>query len=168
MFKPAIPLMGLLIIALFSTASMCNKADDAPPEFTSLIGKWQLNHFTFEAVKQDGEVISSLNEFKKNGNQLFWEFFDNGLLHATDESNTPIEANWELKVERLDGLNIDRGQLTLTGSYADQLKAALELDAMVYFIETSTEANSMSLAVDASKTSTVYSKVTITYVYQKI
>lgn len=167
MFKPAIQLLGILVIALFSTASMCNKADDTPSEFTSLIGKWQLNFFTIEAVKLNGEPFFFLDEYKKNGNVLFWEFFDNGTMQAT-ENNTSLESNWELKVERLVGLNIDKGLLTLTGSYADQVKTALELDALVYFIETSTEANSMNLAVEPKNLSDFYSKVTITYTYQKI
>jgi len=168
MFKPIIHILGVLMIALLSTSSMCKKEDDAPaPEFTSLIGKWQLIHYTIEGVKLNGEEFFILDEFKKNGNVLFWEFSDNGTMKAT-ENNTSLESNWELNVERIVGSNIDKGKLTLTGSYAEHVKTVLELDALVYFIETSTEANSMNVAVEPKNSSDFYSKVTITYNFQKI
>ena len=159
----------IFALLLFCTLGACQeeKSNSPAPEFTSLIGKWQLIYYTIDAVKLNGEAFFYLDEYKKNGNVLFWEFFDNGTMKAT-ENNTSVGSNWELKVERLVGSNIDRGQLTLTGSYAEQVKTALELDALVYFIETSTEANTMNLAVEPKNLSGIYSTVTITYTYQKI
>lgn len=168
MFKPVIQILALLMIALFTTSSMCQKEEDAAPEYTSLIGKWQLNYFTIEAVKLNGEEVFILDEYKKNGNLLFWEFFDNGIMKASEAGSAPVASNWELKVERLVGLNIDKGQLILTGSYAEQVKTALELDELVYFIETSNESGTMNLLVYPNNLSSIYSKVTITYTYQKI
>ena len=168
MFKPVIPLLGLLMIALFTKSSRCQKEDDVAPEFTSLIGKWQLLHYTIEGVRLNGEEVFILDEFKKNGNVLFWEFFDNGVMRASEAGSTPADANWELKVEQLVGLNINKGQLILTGSYAEQVKTALELDELVYFIETSSETGTMNLLVHPNNLSAIYSSVSIAYVYEKI
>lgn len=168
MFKPAIPLMGLLIIALFSTASMC-KADDATPPSPSLIGKWQLTHTIIEATKLNGDPFYFLDK-AITGSDVFWEFFDNGIMKASEAGST-VESNWELKVERLtpDGLGIDKGKLTLTGSYADQVKTALELDALVYSIERSGGAdNIMTLFVEPKNLSSIYSEVTFAYTYVRI
>ncbi len=167
MFKPAIQLLGILVIALFSTASMCNKAEDTPSDFPSIIGKWKLIYSTIDAVKLDGEPFYFLDTVG-NGSPVYWEFFDNGIMKAT-EDNTAVESNWELKVERItpNGLGIDKGQLILTGSYADQVKTALELDALVYSIETSSISNGMDLSVSPKNLSNTFSTVTIRYSYQK-
>ena len=160
---------ALLFLAVITTAATCGKDDeDSTPEFTPLVGQWELLYFTFEATEQDDEVISSLNEFKKNGHSLIWEFFDTGKMVATEENSASVESNWELNVTNLIGHNIDKGTLILTGDYADQVGAALELDELAYSIETSEEAQIMNLAVDASSTSEVYKKVIITYTYHKI
>lgn len=54
------------------------------------------------------------------------------------------------------GLSIDKGALTLTGSYADQVKSALELDALVYSIERSGGSNNiMTLFVETNNLSSI-------------
>ncbi len=166
MFKPAFQLMGLLMIALLSTASMCNKADDAAPPSPSLIGKWKLTHTSIEAIKVNGDPFYFLDSLI-NGSPVYWEFSDNGIMKAT-EGSVAVESNWELKVERPtpDGLGIDKGTLKLTGSYADQVKSALQLDALVYSIErTGGPNNIMTLSVEPNNLSSIYSAVTITYFY---
>lgn len=167
MLKSSFKFMTLLLVGLLSTASRCSKADDVEPEFTSLIGKWELISYSIEAVKLNGEEFNYLEEFKKNGNELFWEFFDHGTMKAT-ENGVTVASNWELNIERLAGKNIDIGQLILTGTYADQLKTALELDELSYHIETFAEANSMNLSIEPRNLSSIYSEVTITYLYQRI
>lgn len=169
MFKSVIQISGLFLISLLSTASMCNKADDPAPPSPSLIGKWKLTHTTIDAIKVDGEPFYFLDTLI-NGNQVYWEFFDNGIMRAT-EGSVSVESNWKLTVERLtsDGLGIDKGKLELTGSYADQVKSALELDALVYSIERSGGSNNiMILFVEPNNLGSIYSEVTFAYSYVKI
>lgn len=172
MYKSIINLLGLLMIALFSTASMCNKEDDTTTPFPTLIGKWQLTQTIIDATKLNGDPFHYLDT-QINGTPVFWEFFANGIMRATEGGSAPVtvESNWELKVERLtpDGLGIDKGTLTLTGSYADQVKSALQLDALVYSIERSGGSNNiMTLFVEPNNLSSIYSEVTIAYMYVKI
>ena len=172
MFKPIIQWTTILSITLFSSASMCSKDDDGPgkdPGFTSLIGKWELLTTASEVTKLNGEELFILEENKKDGNIITWEFFSNGTMKATQNGSTSVNSNWELKVERLAGQNIDKGTLKVTGEMADQVKAALKLDALVYGIETSEEAQTMLLTVDATPGVTgIFSKFIITYTYHKI
>ena len=160
-------LIGILLICC-TLCSCQKKADDTPSDFPSLIGKWKLTYTVIDATELNGQPFYFLDTLG-NGSPVYWEFFDNGIMKAT-EDNTTVESNWELKVERLtpNGLGIDKGQLILTGSYADQVKTALELDALVYSIETSTETKGMNLAVKPKNLSNTFSTVTITYSYQKI
>ena len=170
MLKSFIHLWGILMITLFSTASICNKSDDTQLQSPSLIGKWQLSFTEIDAIKLDGEVFN-FSDPAITGNPVYWEFFDNGIMKASEGNSAPVESNWELKIERLtpDGLGIDKGKLTLTGSYADQVKTALELESLVYSVERSGGSdNFMTLYVKPNNLSSSFSEVTISYLYLKI
>ena len=160
----------IFALLLFCTVGACQKGkNDSPaPESTSLIGKWQLIYYTIKGVKLNGEEVFILDEYKKNGNMLFWEFLDNGVMRASEAGISPAESNWKLNVEELIGMNINKGKLTLTGSHAEQVKTALQLDELVYFIETSSEIGTMNLLVYPNNLSSIYSSVSIAYTYEKI
>jgi len=78
------------------------------------------------------------------------------------------EVRWELKVERLSGQNIDKGELKIIGAEEKNLAQTLgQSGDLTYFIETSSEAKIMSLRVDATKISP-YKKNTLIYTYHKL
>ena len=93
MFKSFIHLLGILMITLISTASICNKADDTQPQSPSLIGKWQLSLSVIDAIKLDGEVFY-FSDPAITGNPVYWEFFDNGIMKASEGGSAPVESNW--------------------------------------------------------------------------
>ncbi len=163
--KNLIPIISIILISFSSI--MCNKAENIEPAYTSLIGKWELISYTIEAVKLNGEEFNYFEDYKKNGNALAWEFFDNGIMKAT-ENNVTVNSNWLLKVERLSGMSIDKGQLILTGQYADQVKTALKLNELSYHIVTTASSNTMHVLIDPANLSSIYSKVTIDYLYQRL
>ena len=129
---------------------------------------YKLIYYTIKGVKLNGEEVFILDEYKKNGNMLFWKFLDNGVMRASEAGISPAESNWKLNVEELIGMNINKGKLTLTGSHAEQVKTALQLDELVYFIETSSEIGTMNLLVYPNNLSSIYSSVSIAYTYEKI
>ena len=94
--KNLIPIISIILISFSSI--MCNKAENIEPVYTSLIGKWELISYTIEAVKLNGEEFNYFEDYKKNGNALAWEFFDNGIMKRSEEHRVGKEcrSRWSL------------------------------------------------------------------------
>ncbi|AXE19795.1 hypothetical protein DR864_19635 [Runella rosea] len=158
----------LSILVLNSGAGCGSKTEDPQPDnFQSLIGKWEAIRFVYEIVKQDGSEIDTGTELKSKGTVIIWEFFSDGRLVATQDGKSR-EVRWELKVKRLNGVNIDVGELKIIGTQEKQLAETLgQSGDLTYAIETSSEVKIMSLRVDATKIGP-YKKNTLIYTYHKL
>ncbi|MEI7582422.1 hypothetical protein [Runella sp.] len=167
--KKLFPYAVLLSILFLNMGAGCSSKTEnpTPDNFQSLIGKWEAIRFVYEIVKQDGSEIATGTELKSKGTIIIWEFFSDGRLVAT-EGGKSREVRWELKVERLSGQNIDKGELKIIGAEEKNLAQTLgQSGDLTYFIETSSEAKIMSLRVDATKISP-YKKNTLIYTYHKL
>lgn len=158
--------MSILVLNL--SAGYGSKTEAAQPDnFQSLIGKWEAIRFVYEIMKQDGSEIATGTELKSKGTVIIWEFFSDGRLVATQDGKSR-EVRWELKVKRLNGVNIDVGELKIIGTQEKQLAETLgQSSDLTYAIETSSEAKIMSLRVDATKIGP-YKQNILIYTYHKL
>lgn len=159
---------GIATIALFfNTAAGCvsNTEDPQPDNFTSLLGKWEAIRARYEITKQDGSEISTGPELKSKGVIIIWEFFKDGRMVATMDGQRR-EVRWELKVTRLNGKDIDVGQLKIIGKEEKELAQSLgQSGDLTYDIEL--KDNTMYLKVDATSQGP-YKKNILVYTYQKL
>lgn len=116
MFKSGILFATLLVMALFTTASMCQKSDDSSneePAYTSLVGYWKLKSGHSYAIDNQGQQIitATLNE-----GVFAHEFFSDGTYKGYDlvGSGPGETGTWKLEVIQLDGLDIEEGVLSIT------------------------------------------------------
>lgn len=173
---------SLLVAALFGNSGAgCsgNKADDPQPDkFQSLIGKWEAIRANYEITEHNGTVKNTGPELKSNGTIIIWEFFSDGRLKATGNTNPgkateSREVRWELNVTRLNGKNIDVGTLTIIGDEERELAKALgQPGDLTYNIEAGIPTGGsnlavMHLSVDATKVGP-YKKNILTYTYHKL
>jgi hypothetical protein len=167
--KKLIAYSVLLTVFIFNSGAGCgSKTDDPQPDnFQSLIGKWEAIRAKYEITKQDGTEISTGPELKANGTVLIWEFFSDGRLKTT-LNGTSREVRWELKVQRLNGKDIDVGELKIIGDEEREFAQSIGQNGdLTYAIETSANSNTMSLRVDATKVSP-YKKNILIYTYHKL
>ncbi|HMQ49476.1 MAG TPA: hypothetical protein PKA00_18510 [Saprospiraceae bacterium] len=142
MLKSGIQLMAILAIAVFSTASMCQKSSDntgdQEPENTSLIGYWKVKSGNTYAINSQGQQI--ITATLKEG-VFAHEFFADGTYKGHDLTGTnPSETGtWKLEVIKLDGLDIKEGILSITTPSSQSIAGQLFVDAdgsMKYSIAT--------------------------------
>ncbi|WP_420151840.1 hypothetical protein [Spirosoma sp.] len=173
---------SLLVAVLFGNSGAgCgskNEDDPKPVHMQTLIGKWEAIRANYEITEHNGTVKNTGPELKSNGTIIIWEFFSDGRLKATGNTNPgrameSREVRWELNVTRLDGKNIDVGTLTIIGD--EERKLAKELGQtgeLTYNIEASNPISGsdfaiMHLSVDATKVGP-YKKNILTYTYHKL
>lgn len=110
----------LLVLAcsfVFSSAFMCTKEDNATaplnPEFTSLIGYWKLKSGTSYGINEKGEKKQTAT--MKEGVAAY-EFFADGtfISHVLVGKPSSEKGTWKLEVKKLDGKDIEEGNLLLT------------------------------------------------------
>ena len=81
------------------------------------------------------------------------QFISDGRLKTTLDG-TSREVRWELKVQRLNGKDIDVGELKIIGDEEREFAQSIgQSGDLTYAIETSANSNTMSLRVDATKVS---------------
>lgn len=174
---------SLLTAVLFGNSGAgcsSNTADDPQPtKFQSLIGKWEAIRFNYEITEQNGTVKNTGTELKSKGTIIIWEFFSDGRLRATGNTNPggaieSREVRWSLVAKKLDGNgDIEEGTLTIIGDEERQLAQTLgqsgDLRYNIATIVKSVQTGNakMYLTVDATKVGT-YKKNILTYFYEKI
>lgn len=168
---------SLLAAVLFGNSGAgCSgeKADDPQPKnFQSLIGKWEIQRFNYEIVKEDGKMMDATTELKSKGTILIWEFFSDGRLRATQDGKSR-EVRWELSVTRLSGQNIETGTLKIIGDEERKLAELFgQTGDLTYNIETLNPSGNnfavMYLIVDATKVGAgAFKKYILTYTYHKL
>ena len=173
---------SLLVAVLFgnSGAGCGNKNEDdpQPAHMQTLIGRWEAIRANYEITEHNGTVKNTGPELKSNGTIIIWEFFSDGRLKATGNTNPgrameSREVRWELNVTRLDGKTIDMGTLKIIGDEERELAKELgQTGDLTYNIEAGIPTGgsnlaTMFLSVDVTKVGP-YKKNILTYTYHKL
>lgn len=164
-------LLGIFI--LNSGAGCSSKTDDPQPDnFTSLLGKWQLQSFAYNFTKQDGTTKIDLVDAKSRNIIVFYEFFNDGRLIITQDGKS-LQGQWNLKVTKLDGKDIQEGStLTVSGpsEWRELAKSLGQSGDLTYEIGTDSPAGKaaiMSLSIDVTSTGP-YKKNILIYTLHKV
>ena len=171
----------LLVAVLFGNSGAgCgskNSDDPQPAHMQTLIGKWEAIRFNYEFTEQNGTIKTTGTELKSKGTIIIWEFFSDGRLKATGNTNPggvteSREVRWELSATRLNGQNIDTGTLKIIGDEERKLAQSLgQAGDLTYTIEAGNPSGNnfaiMYLRVDATKVGP-YKKNILTYTYHKL
>lgn len=162
-------ILGVFIIN--SGAGCSSKADDPQPDnFQSLLGKWQLQGFTYNITKQDGSTKIDKVDAKARGIIVFYEFFSDGRLVLTQDGKT-LNGRWSLNVNQLDGKDIQDGKLTISGAdeWREVAQSLGQSGDLTYEVGTATYANNpvvMNLSIDVTSTGP-YKKNVLIYTFEK-
>ncbi|UFH53770.1 hypothetical protein [Spirosoma sp. KNUC1025] len=174
---------SLLLAVLFGNSGAgCgskNSDDPQPDKFQSLIGKWEAIRFNYEFTEQNGTIKNTGTELKSKGTIIIWEFFSDGRLKVTGNTNNngaieSREVRWSLNVKKVDvNGDINDGTLTIIGDQERQFAQTLgQAGDLTYDIGTIAKSaapdgkTKMYLLVDVTKVGP-YKKNTLTYIYDK-
>lgn len=154
-----------------SLANVLKKAQAKPDNFQSLLGKWQLQNYSWNITKQNGSKTQDLVDAKARNIIVFWDFLPDGRLLVTDEKGNSVEARWRLQVTQLDGQDISSGNLTLSGvPQLNALAASLGKTELTFDVNTEVLPSgkaSMSLLIDATSIGP-YKENILVYLYHKL
>jgi hypothetical protein len=176
MLKSSFKLMTLLLVGLLSTASMCNKDEDATPNdeaYTYLLGYWKLKSGASYAKKEDGTTITTATV---NPGVVAYEFFADGTFTSYDlTGNFPPEGGtWKLEVNALHNGEFDKGTLSITTPSTQSMAGEFVVDAdgsIKYSIEDISNLNDGSKPIFLLGTKKYeaypYAENWATYEYQK-
>lgn len=178
---------SLLAAVLFGNSGAgcgnTNADDPQPAKLQPLVGKWEALNFFYQFTEQDGTVKTSNTELKSKGTVIIWEFFSDGRLKATGNTNPggateSREVRWSLNAKQVDGNgDINDGKLTIIGDEERKLAQLLgQSGDLTYDIGTIVKnqqsgKSRMYLTVDATKTGPsngAYKKIILNYVYEKM
>lgn len=134
MLKTICTSTALLVLFLFSTASMCNKEENSDednngPEYTSLIGYWKLKNGQSFAINDNGQQIVTAT---LNPGVFAHEFLADGVYkgHNLTSGAPPAETGtWKLTVTALDGKDIEDGTLAITTPSTQSIAGELFVEA---------------------------------------